>query len=175
MAIRVLFATAHRQTLTIQHENPFGDCFTEYDLDEYTAQDAAKTGREPFLTIRAAQWRAVCRDLLTPARSIQSRSTRRLCVSQALPPVKSSLRNEKKSFCAARSKTDTRRKRRRPKPAPSFLRLPNRCSVSTAAKRWMISPRISPFAASPWTTSPKPLPSDHFNHRSAGGSRHEIL
>ncbi|MFR5794102.1 MAG: hypothetical protein ACLUI3_00055 [Christensenellales bacterium] len=36
MAIRVLFATAHRQTLTIQHENPFGDCFTEYDLDEYT-------------------------------------------------------------------------------------------------------------------------------------------
>lgn len=46
MAIRVLFATAHRQTLTIQYENPFGDCFTEYDLDEYTAQDAAKTGRD---------------------------------------------------------------------------------------------------------------------------------
>lgn len=72
MAIRVLFATAHRQTLTIQYENPFGDCFTEYDLDEYTAQDAAKTGREPFLTIRAAQWRAVCRDLLN-ARKVDSK------------------------------------------------------------------------------------------------------
>lgn len=87
MAIRVLFATAHRQTLTIQHENPFGDCFTEYDLDEYTAQDAAKTGREPFLTIRAAQWRAVCRDLLN-ARKVDSKQVHKALVRFASPAAR---------------------------------------------------------------------------------------
>lgn len=87
MAIRVLFATAHRQTLTIQYENPFGDCFTEYDLDEYTAQDAAKTGREPFLTIRAAQWSAVCRDLLN-ARKVDSKQVHKALVRFASPAAR---------------------------------------------------------------------------------------
>lgn len=87
MAIRVLFATAHRQTLTIQYENPFGDCFTEYDLDEYTAQDVTKTGREPFLTIRAAQWRAVCRDLLN-ARKVDSKQIHKALVRFASPAAR---------------------------------------------------------------------------------------
>ncbi len=68
MAIQALQVTARRQTLTIQYENPFGECIAEYALDEYTATASAKNGREAFLCIKPAQWRSVCRDIVTAKR-----------------------------------------------------------------------------------------------------------
>lgn len=68
MAIQALQVTARRQTLTIHYENPFGECITECDVDEYTAQTTAKNGRETFRNIKPAQWRSVCRDIVTAKR-----------------------------------------------------------------------------------------------------------
>lgn len=68
---QTLKVTAHRQTLMIEYKNPFGECITECDVDEYTAQTTAKNGRETFQNIKPAQWRSVCRDIVT-AKSVKA-------------------------------------------------------------------------------------------------------
>lgn len=73
MAIRCTGMHAVGNVLTLAYaddEETFFTCQQEFEVDDYTRE--ADGGKTPFASIRPAQWRAVCKDVLTLRRATKA-------------------------------------------------------------------------------------------------------
>lgn len=73
MAIRCTGMHAAGNILTLAYaddEEPLFTCQQEFEVDDYTRE--ADGGKTPFASIRPAQWRAVCKDIVTLKRTTKA-------------------------------------------------------------------------------------------------------
>lgn len=73
MAIKCTGMHAAGNVLTLAYiddEETFFTCQQEFEIDDYTRE--ADGGKTPFASIRPAQWRAVCKDVLTLKRATKA-------------------------------------------------------------------------------------------------------
>lgn len=73
MAIRCTGMHAFGNVLTLAYaddEEPLFTCQQEFEVDDYTR--GADGGKTPFASIRSAQWRAVCKDIVTLKRATKA-------------------------------------------------------------------------------------------------------
>ena len=73
MAIRCTGMHAVGNVLTLAYaddEEPIFTCQQEFEVDDYTR--GADGGKTPFASIRPAQWRAVCKDIVTLKRATKA-------------------------------------------------------------------------------------------------------